>query len=118
MQDAQGDGVGTSTMPAIDTTPEIRYVNGRAASITTYCNVNNWTRSEHTTRLDEKGNYLESCFDEHHCISRNNEPVSRERLQELDHHNPHCIPVLSVLGTRRDQVEELLYELGMEARHI
>ncbi len=110
--------IGHETEPKFDVTPEILYKDGRAVKITTYCVVNNWTRSESEVRIDERGNYTESCFDEHHGICRTNEPITRSRLEEIDSHNPRSIPTLSVLGTERSQVENLLQQLGIKANHI
>ena len=108
--------------PKFDTTPEIRYVDGRAVRVTTYCLVNGYSLSNHDTNLADNGTFTESCFDEHHCICRTDEPVSVGRLRELDAHNPHCIPILDVLGKTRPQVEAVLkgrYEgKDIVARHI
>ena len=119
MQDAQGDGTGISSSPVFDTTPIIQYSasGGRASSITTYCIWNGTDLGSSTYGLKEREEYWE-----HHCDPEHGgqspRPIERSRLEEIDRMNPRSIPILSVLGTRRDQVEELLEQLGIEAKHI
>lgn len=107
-----------SAQPVFDTTPEICYKDGKAVRVTTYCVVNGWTRSEHSVRITCEGNYLDSCFDEHHGIGWNDQPVELSRLETLDAANPHCVPILPILGKSRTEVESLLTERGLRARHI
>jgi len=103
----------------VDTTPEIHYnPSGKAVQVVTYCVHNLAFRARSVYGLTSKGEYTEWHEDPEHGNWIQAEVVSKSRLEELDEHNPHTIPMAKVLGSNEKTVRKILAKKKREAKHI
>jgi hypothetical protein len=101
-----------------DVTPRIAYRDGRAVSVESFCVFNRTDLGSSTYARTTDGRYTEVHFDPEHGGGFRPVEVDRERLQELDDHNTHTIPLLGVLDRSMDEVKAVLEERGLQAYHV
>jgi hypothetical protein len=103
----------------VDITPEIHYNSeGIAVQFVSYCLHNLVHLARSVYGFTSKREYTEWHEDPEHGGWFQAQVVPKSRLERLDEHNPHTIPLAKVLGSDERTVREILAQKGHEAKHI